>query len=67
VTANVGRRSFLRGAVLGAGVTAAAAGAGVGVAAGSKDAPAKESLPFHGIHPGGDPPFPSSTVHCGLL
>ncbi|GAB2970540.1 Dyp-type peroxidase [Amycolatopsis acidiphila] len=53
MTPNVGRRSFLRGAVLGAGVTAAAAGTGLAVGAGSKDASAAENLPFHGTHQAG--------------
>lgn len=53
MTPNVGRRSFLRGAVLGAGVTAAAAGTGAAVAVGSKDAPTPESLPFHSTRQAG--------------
>lgn len=53
MTPNVGRRSFLRGAVLGAGVTAAAAGTGVAIAAGSKDTPAPESPPFHSTRQAG--------------
>lgn len=44
-----GRRSFLRGAVLGAGMTVAAAGAGVGLAGASTPAGAR-SFPFHGEH-----------------
>ena len=46
MTGHVGRRSFLRGAVLGAGVTAAAA-------AGTQATAATESLPFHGTHQAG--------------
>jgi deferrochelatase/peroxidase EfeB len=53
VSSNVGRRSFLRGAVLGAGVTAAAAGTGVAVAAGTRDAPVPANPPFHGAHQAG--------------
>ncbi|MEN3269381.1 Dyp-type peroxidase [Pseudonocardia sp.] len=49
MTARLGRRSFLRRALVGAGVTAAAvAGGGVATAAdGDSDAPA---IPFHGPH-----------------
>lgn len=54
MSGDVGRRTFLRGAVAGAGVTAATAGAGAGIASmtagsGSGDAQA-QSLPFHGEH-----------------
>ena len=53
MTAN--RRTFLRGAVLGAGVTAAAAGTGIAVAADSTAG----SLPFHGTHQAGILRFPA--------
>ncbi|WP_236793127.1 Dyp-type peroxidase [Amycolatopsis sp. GM8] len=55
---NVRRRSFLRGAVLGAGVTAAAAGTTSAVAADTGD------LPFHGTHQSGivRAPAPQSIV-----
>ncbi|HVV10628.1 iron uptake transporter deferrochelatase/peroxidase subunit [Amycolatopsis sp.] len=55
MSGNVGRRSFLRGAVIGAGVTAAGAGAGIGVATAvsSGQSAAAETLPFHGVHQAG--------------
>jgi deferrochelatase/peroxidase EfeB len=60
----VGRRSFLRGAMLGAGVTAAAAGTGIGVAASDEGTAATASLPFHGARQAGilRPSAPQSIV-----
>ena len=65
------RRSFLRGAVVGAGATVAAGAAGVGIAAGAgafadPAAPRTEPdvVPFHGRHQAGilRPPAPQSIV-----
>ncbi|KAA9148917.1 deferrochelatase/peroxidase EfeB [Amycolatopsis acidicola] len=55
MSGDVGRRSFLRGAVVGAGVTAAAGGAGIGIAnAVSKgQTGTAETFPFHGTHQAG--------------
>jgi deferrochelatase/peroxidase EfeB len=59
-TENLGRRSFLRGAVLGAGATVAAGAAATGIAAGAgafADTPEPkaqpEIVPFHGRHQAG--------------
>ncbi|HJQ47962.1 MAG TPA: Dyp-type peroxidase [Amycolatopsis sp.] len=53
MTGNVGRRSFLRGAVLGAGVTAAGAGITVAATAGGQPTHAAENLPFHATRQAG--------------
>ncbi|NKQ52597.1 deferrochelatase/peroxidase EfeB [Amycolatopsis sp. K13G38] len=53
MTGHVGRRSFLRGAVLGAGVTAVGAGAAAAATSEHGSAVAAEELPFHGAHQAG--------------
>jgi deferrochelatase/peroxidase EfeB len=69
MSGDLGRRSFLRGAVVGAGVTAATAGAGVGIGLAVTSGPGQApqgapSFPFEGAHQAGilRPPPPQSIV-----
>jgi len=67
---NLGRRSFLRGAIVGAGATAATVAAGTGIAAsagafaGAQEQPKPETVPFHGRRQAGilRPPAQQSIV-----